>query len=35
VINAVVDALYQKVGARHIDMPATPRRVWEALQVGR
>ncbi|MGH7000303.1 MAG: xanthine dehydrogenase family protein molybdopterin-binding subunit [Stellaceae bacterium] len=32
VINAVVDALHAKAGIRHIDMPATPRRVWEALQ---
>jgi len=32
VINAVVDALYQKAGVRHIDMPATPQRVWEALR---
>jgi carbon-monoxide dehydrogenase large subunit len=31
VINAIVDALYQKVGVRHIDMPATPRRVWQTL----
>jgi aerobic carbon-monoxide dehydrogenase large subunit len=31
VMNAVVDALYAKTGLRHIDMPATPRRVWEAL----
>src|SRR6478672_29970 len=29
-INAIVDALYQK-GVRHIDMPATPSRVWTAL----
>src|SRR6185436_999031 len=29
-INAIVDATYQK-GVRHIDMPATPKRVWEAL----
>jgi carbon-monoxide dehydrogenase large subunit len=29
-INAIVDALYHK-GVRHIDMPATPKRVWEAL----
>ena len=35
VINAVIDALYRKAGVRHIDMPATPRRVWEALQVAR
>jgi carbon-monoxide dehydrogenase large subunit len=32
-INAIVDALHQKAGVRHIDMPATPRRVWEALRV--
>jgi carbon-monoxide dehydrogenase large subunit len=31
VINALVDALHRRVGARHIDMPATPRRVWETL----
>jgi aerobic carbon-monoxide dehydrogenase large subunit len=31
VINAVVDALHRRVGARHIDMPATPRRIWETL----
>jgi carbon-monoxide dehydrogenase large subunit len=31
VINAIVDALGRRVGLRHIDMPATPRRVWEAL----
>jgi len=31
VINAVVDALYRRTGLRHIDMPATPSRVWETL----
>jgi carbon-monoxide dehydrogenase large subunit len=31
VINAVVDALRHAVGLTHIDMPATPERVWEAL----
>jgi aerobic carbon-monoxide dehydrogenase large subunit len=31
VINAIVDALHRRNGVRHIDMPATPRRVWEAL----
>jgi aerobic carbon-monoxide dehydrogenase large subunit len=30
-INAIVDALYRHNGTRHIDMPATPRRVWEAM----
>jgi carbon-monoxide dehydrogenase large subunit len=29
-INAIVDALHHK-GVRHIDMPATPKRVWEAI----
>jgi carbon-monoxide dehydrogenase large subunit len=32
IINAIVDALHAKTGLSHIDMPATPRRVWEALQ---
>jgi carbon-monoxide dehydrogenase large subunit len=31
IINAVVDALHHPTGARHIDMPATPARIWEAL----
>jgi carbon-monoxide dehydrogenase large subunit len=31
VINAVVDAL-SAYGITHVDMPATPARVWEALQ---
>jgi carbon-monoxide dehydrogenase large subunit len=31
VINAIVDALHHKNGARHIDMPATPRKVWEMI----
>jgi len=35
VINAVVDALQPRTGLRHIDMPATPRRIWEALQTRR
>jgi aerobic carbon-monoxide dehydrogenase large subunit len=30
-INAIVDALHAKAGVRHVDMPATPRRVWDAL----
>ena len=32
VINAIVDALYRRIGLRHIDMPATPQRVWQMLQ---
>ena len=31
--NAVVDALAH-LGIRHVDMPATPERVWRALQEG-
>ncbi|MCY0146368.1 xanthine dehydrogenase family protein molybdopterin-binding subunit [Hoeflea sp. G2-23] len=31
VANALVDALDRARGVRHIDMPATPLRVWEAL----
>ncbi|MGH7004587.1 MAG: xanthine dehydrogenase family protein molybdopterin-binding subunit, partial [Alphaproteobacteria bacterium] len=34
VINAVVDAL-SPLGIRHIDMPATPRAIWEAIQAVR
>jgi carbon-monoxide dehydrogenase large subunit len=31
VINAVVDALAAN-GVRHIDMPATPEKIWRALR---
>jgi carbon-monoxide dehydrogenase large subunit len=31
VINAVVDALSRVSGVKHIDMPATPEKVWRAL----
>ncbi|HEV2430298.1 MAG TPA: molybdopterin cofactor-binding domain-containing protein, partial [Burkholderiales bacterium] len=31
VMNAILDALRPR-GVMHLDMPATPRRVWEALQ---
>jgi carbon-monoxide dehydrogenase large subunit len=31
VMNAVIDALANRIGTRHIDMPATPGRIWEAL----
>ncbi len=34
VMNALVDAL-SEAGVRHIDMPATPERVWAALHGGR
>jgi carbon-monoxide dehydrogenase large subunit len=31
VINAVVDAL-KEFGVGHIDMPATPERIWRAMR---
>jgi aerobic carbon-monoxide dehydrogenase large subunit len=34
VMNAVVDALSAS-GIRHIDMPATPERVWQAIRAAR
>ncbi len=35
VINAVVDALAE-LGVRHVEMPATPERIWHAIkQAGR
>jgi carbon-monoxide dehydrogenase large subunit len=35
VMNAVVDALQRAYGIRNIDMPATPLRVWEAIQAAK
>jgi carbon-monoxide dehydrogenase large subunit len=35
VMNAVVDALWRNFGIRHIDMPATPQRVWAAIAAGK
>jgi carbon-monoxide dehydrogenase large subunit len=32
VMNAIVDALWRAHGVRHVDMPATPERVWQAMQ---
>jgi carbon-monoxide dehydrogenase large subunit len=34
VANAVVDALAE-FGVKHIEMPATPERVWRAIGNGR
>jgi carbon-monoxide dehydrogenase large subunit len=33
-MNAIVDAL-RPVGITHLDMPATPSRVWEAIEAAR
>jgi carbon-monoxide dehydrogenase large subunit len=34
-INAVLDALWRGCGVRHIDMPATPPKIWAAIQAAR
>ncbi len=34
-INAVIDALSRSYGVRHIDMPATPHKVWAAIQAAK
>jgi aerobic carbon-monoxide dehydrogenase large subunit len=34
VINSIVDAL-RHLGVRHIEMPATPAKVWQAIQDAR
>ena len=34
IINAIVDALAE-FGVRHVEMPATPERVWQAIQEAR
>ena len=31
IINAIIDAL-APLGIDHLDMPATPERVWQAIQ---
>jgi carbon-monoxide dehydrogenase large subunit len=33
-MNAILDAL-RPLGVRHLDMPATPLRVWQAIQAAR
>jgi carbon-monoxide dehydrogenase large subunit len=30
-INAIVDAL-SEFGVRHVEMPATPQRIWRAIR---
>ena len=34
VINAIVDAL-KDYGVRHINMPASPEKIWSIIQAGR
>jgi carbon-monoxide dehydrogenase large subunit len=35
IMNAVVDALWRAYRVRHVDMPATSERVWQAIEEGR
>jgi carbon-monoxide dehydrogenase large subunit len=35
IINAISDALWRAFRIKHIDMPATPERIWAALEEGR
>jgi carbon-monoxide dehydrogenase large subunit len=35
VMNAILDALWRAYRIRHVDMPATPERVWAAIVEGR
>jgi len=35
VMNAVVDALWHALRISRIDMPATPERVWRAIEEAR
>jgi aerobic carbon-monoxide dehydrogenase large subunit len=32
VMNAIIDALYRAHRIRHVDMPATPERIWAAIR---
>jgi carbon-monoxide dehydrogenase large subunit len=34
-MNAVIDALDRAYGIRHIDMPATPMKVWTLIDKAR
>jgi carbon-monoxide dehydrogenase large subunit len=34
-MNAVIDALDRAYGIRAIDMPATPAKIWTAIQAAR
>ena len=35
VMNAILDALWRAYDIRHIDMPATPQKVWAAIAASR
>jgi aerobic carbon-monoxide dehydrogenase large subunit len=35
VMNAILDALWRAFRIRHVDMPATPERLWAAIAEGK
>jgi carbon-monoxide dehydrogenase large subunit len=35
VMNAIIDALWRGLRIAHLDMPATPERVWAAIEEAR
>ncbi len=35
VMNAVIDALWRAHGVRHLDMPATPLAIWQAIEAAK
>ena len=35
VMNAVIDALWRGHGIRHLEMPATPCRIWQAIEAAK
>jgi aerobic carbon-monoxide dehydrogenase large subunit len=35
IMNAITDALWRAYRIRHVDMPATPERLWQAIDEGR
>jgi aerobic carbon-monoxide dehydrogenase large subunit len=34
-MNAVIDALWHGYGINHIDMPATPYAIWQAIEAAK
>ncbi len=34
-MNAIVDALWRALRIPHLDMPATPERMWRAIEQAR
>jgi len=34
-MNAILDALWRAHRIRHVDMPATPERLWAAIEEAR